>query len=184
MLLPDAALHIWQAVISPWRPRQRSRDNGEAIFSRGQGPYSYDLTLGRTIKVPNSYKFKVLDPKHLEDDDWLTLDIGAQGYYDIPAHGTILASIEEYLTIPTTHLAVFLGKSSYARCSVHPHITPGEPGWHGHLVVEIGNLLHRPVRVYVGEGVVAMILLRGESPCNLAYQGKYQGQAPLTMTRL
>lgn len=184
MLLPDSYRHLWQSIISPWRPRERTNTQGAPIFSRGQGPYSYDLTLGTRIKVPNLTKISILDPKHMEPDDWIALNIAIPGYYDIPANGSILASIEEHLDIPLTHLALFLGKSSYARCSVHPHITPGEPGWSGHLVVEIANLLHRPVRIYAGEGIAAMVLLRGESVPERGYEGPYQHQDILTTTRL
>lgn len=184
MLLSDAQDYIWKTIISPWRPKQRTSVLGEPIFSRGQGSYSYDITMAGQIKVPNLAKTGVLDPKRVEPDDWTELDVTAQGYYDLPAHSSMLLSIDEFLDIPMEYLALFLGKSSYARCSVHPHITPAEPGWYGHLVVEVSNMLHRPVRLYVGEGIAAMILIKGESVCEAAYQGSYQAQERLTTTQI
>lgn len=182
MVLSDQS--DWKSIVSPWKVRTRLNAAGERAFSSGQGPYSYDITMGTLIKVPNKSKIGVLDPKNIQDDDWVTLDISTLGYYDLDAHSSILVSIEEYLTIPEDCLAIFLGKSSYARCSVHPHITPGEPGWHGHLVIEISNMLHRPVRLYAGEGIAAMVLLRGEDTPTGTYEGLYQGQEKLTTTKV
>ena len=184
MLLSDAQDYIWKAIISPWRPKERTKENGEPIFSRGQGSYSYDLTMAAHIKVPNLAKTGVLDPKRVEPDDWRELDVTEQGYYDLPAHSSMLLSIEEFLDIPVEYLALFVGKSSYARCSIHPHITPAEPRWYGHLVVEVSNMLHRPVRLYVGEGIAAMLLIRGETVCEGIYDGAYQNQARLTTTQM
>ena len=183
MVIADMDMRFKQAV-TPWRPRTRINPNGTPAFSSGQGPYSYDVRLGTSIKVPNLTKIEVLDPKNIATDDWTTLDITEPGYYDLQAHSTMLASIEEYLAIPEDCLAIFIGKSSYARCSVHPHITPGEPAWRGHLVIEIANMLHRPVRLYTGEGIAAMILLLGDDIPALAYEGVYQDQKKLSTTRV
>lgn len=187
MLLSDG--HIgWKRVVRPWSTHRDTDDDGARIFSYGQDGYSYSLRLGTRFKVPNPAKAGLeLDPLNLEDDDFLDVDCSETGYILVPAGGFVLGHIAEYLDIPVSHLAMFFGKSSYARVGVNPMVTPGEPGWRGDLVVEIvNNWPGRPVRVYCHQGILAMALLRGEQPCLVSYtdrQGRYQGQQGIQLPR-
>lgn len=194
MLMPDRD-DQWRAVVGPWSPHRDARiinGHSQRIFSYGQDGYSYTLRLGTTFKVPNPYKDGLVDPKHLQDDDFIEVEaevhpVTDERYIVIPPQSFVLGNIVEYLDIPPSHLALFFGKSSYGRVGINPYVTPGEPGWRGDLVVEIcNNWPGRPVKVYCNEGILAMVLLRGEQPCRTTYedrQGRYQNQQGIQVTR-
>jgi len=59
--------------------------------------------------------------------------------------------------------------------------TPGEPGWQGHLTIEISNTTTLPAKIYAGEGIAQCIFLESDQPCAVTYadrNGKYQSQGP------
>jgi dCTP deaminase len=90
----------------------------------------------------------------------------------------------EHLDLPADITALFIGKSTYARCGVIANLTPGEAGWRGHLTLEFSNSSGADVRIYANEGVVQALFLRG-NPCRVSYEnraGKYQGQPERVVT--
>jgi dCTP deaminase len=70
-------------------------------------------------------------------------------------------------------------------CAIN--ITPIEPEFEGHIVVEIANNSPLPLKVYAHQGIAQALFLRGDTACDVSYSdrgGKYQGQRGLTLARL
>ncbi len=66
-----------------------------------------------------------------------------------------------------------------ARCGLLVNTTPLEPGWHGHLTIEISNITPCPALVYAGEGIAQLEFEQLTSEPESDYEakgGKYQGQ--------
>ena len=90
----------------------------------------------------------------------------------------------EYFKIPRDVLTICVGKSTYARCGIITNVTPLEPGWEGHITLEISNTTTLPARIYGGEGLVQVLFFQGDERCETSYadrSGKYQGQTGITI---
>ncbi|MDQ3398633.1 MAG: dCTP deaminase, partial [Deinococcota bacterium] len=71
-------------------------------------------------------------------------------------------------------------------CGIVANVTPLEPGWQGHVTLELSNTTPLPAKVYAGEGIVQLLFFEGERP-EQTYadrQGKYQGQRGVTLPKL
>jgi dCTP deaminase len=153
----------------------------ERIVSYGTSSFGYDARLANEFKEPIA---GVLDPKHPELATWRSWE--QDGRVVIPPHGFYLAKTLEYFRIPDDVFVICLGKSTYARNGLIVNVTPLEPGWEGHVTLELSNTTNLPSVVYVGEGICQFVFFRGERPA-VSYgdrNGKYQGQRNVTLARV
>lgn len=165
-------------MIEPFEPSQVRTG-----ISYGLASYGYDFRIGREFKIYEPAGPGAVDPKgfkeaHLKD---FTGDV-----CEIPPNSLCLARTVEYFRIPRDVITVCVGKSTYARCGIHIHVTPFEPEWEGHATIAISNSLPRPALVYAGEGIGQIIFLGAEEPCAVSYadkRGKYQGQKGITVAK-
>lgn len=185
MLLSD--FDIEQAVIEYQmiEPFAYAVQNG-GIISYGLTSAGYDLRLGHKISVYKNTYNEPIDPKRFKDStyvsrilDTLALDTDQPVY--VPPHAYILAYSLERLRIPRHLKGRCVGKSTYARCGLVVNTTPAEPGWEGHLTIEIANTTPAPVRIYPGEGICQMEFELLTNPPQVDYAakcGKYMFQGP------
>jgi dCTP deaminase len=152
------------------------------------GVISYGVTsFGYDMCVADEWRFrmvrKVCDPKYNDDTEWLTL---RDDHYVVETGGFVLCRSEEYFRMPDDVVGVVVGKSTYARCGLIVNCTPMEPGWHGHLTIELHNVSKHNIRVYANEGIAQVMFHRGERPA-VTYAdkgGKYQGQTGVTLGKV
>ena len=107
--------------------------------------------------------------------------------YVIPPNSYILGRSFEYLRIPRHLKGRCVGKSTMARCGILVNTTPLEPGWEGHLTIEIGNITPCPAKMFVGEGICQMELELLSALPEVDYSekwGKYQGQVGVTPAKV
>jgi dCTP deaminase len=89
-----------------------------------------------------------------------------------------LASTVEHFEIPPDIMAFVKDKSTLARAGLSVFNTVIEPGWRGHLTLELKN--QGPSRIHIMAGMpIAQIVfhlldVRTDAP----YEGKYQDQPP------
>jgi len=105
----------------------------------------------------------------------------------IPPNSFVLARSLEYIRMPRNVLGAVLGKSTYARCGIVTNFTPLEPGWHGHITIEISNTTPLPAKIYANEGIAQVLFFEGDAPCEVSYadkKGKYQGQRGVVLPRM
>jgi len=140
-------------VIKPYREEQ-------------VGPSSYDVRLG--------YRFRVFVPKNVEIIDIKSykeelvgkienereilevykysqvVNLKSNSYFIIHPGELILASVYEYIKLPPNIAAQIQGRSSIARLGLLIHTSAGwvDPGYEGHLTLEIVNLNKIPVKIY------------------------------------
>lgn len=158
---------------------------GGNVISYGLSHAGYDLRLGYKVLVfKNSWTERV-DPKAFKQDkdyqNRLFEDVRvAQGERVwVPPNGYILGYSLEYIAMPSNLIGTCLGKSTLARAGIIINTTPLEPGWHGHLTIEIANASPCPVCLYAGEGCAQLRfeLLTGTPEIDYeAKEGKYQAQ--------
>lgn len=113
----------------------------------------------------------------------MTFGLGPAGYDVRIAERVILkpgasalASTMEHFTMPDDLLGKVADKSTWARRFVAVQNTIIEPGWRGHLTLELSN--HGPDRIVIEEGMpIAQIILHLlDAPAERPYAGKYQDQ--------
>lgn len=170
-------------MISPFADAQvRSTESGERVISYGVSSYGYDARLADEFKVFSNIDNPLIDPKEFTDNCFVSRQ--AQRLI-IPPHGFVLARTLEYFKIPNDTLVICLGKSTYARCGLLINVTPLEPGWEGHVTLEISNTTPIPAVIYAFEGICQFLFFRG-APCEINYaqrNGKYMGQRGVTTAR-
>ncbi|MEE9248850.1 MAG: dCTP deaminase [Dehalococcoidia bacterium] len=103
----------------------------------------------------------------------------------------VLASTRENIQIPDDIVARLEGKSSLGRIGLLIHSTAGyvDPGWKGHLTLELSNVANLPVTLYSGMKIGQISFIRLSTPADNVYGSKnlgskYQGQTEPTASRI
>jgi len=133
------------------------------------------------IPVDHVTQLPILDVKRPASFDVLRpFDAGEGGTVVIPPNSYVLGYSVEHFDMPNDVLGIAVGKSTYARAGATQLVTPLEPGWRGHLTIEIANTSALPVKLYPEEGVVQIVFMRGRLPLG-TYYGNYQDQEAATV---
>ena len=162
--------------------RQVQEPIDRRVISYGASSYGYDLRLSpKEFVIFRHVPGTVIDPKAFSSDNLeaVPLHSDKQGdYFILPAHSYGLGVALEHIDLPGDVTALFIGKSTYARCGISCNLTPGEAGWKGHLTLEFSNDSSADCRLYANEGICQALFFRG-MPCSTTYEersGKYQNQ--------
>lgn len=178
-----------KGMIVPFLPNAVREVEGRRIISAGCSSVGYDMRIADEFKVFSPVHCVVVDPKRI--DQRAFVDVKAHEDEDgslfilIPPHSFVLGRSVERFDIPRDVAIVIIGKSTLARCGLVLNMTPGEPGWRGHLTIEISNTTPLPVKLYAMEGVCQALFFQTESACETSYDeknhgepAKYQDQGP------
>lgn len=154
------------------RPRPRSESIQPASVDLHLSPYVY------LFRTP-SYSPMTVDPYDSKTYDRIGTprQIPDAGYVFHPGQ-FFLGSTLERVRLDKLHSGRLEGKSSLGRLGVMIHSTAGfvDPGFDGHLTLEITIQLPRSVRLYAGMPICQLALFRLSSPVWETYAGKYQYQ--------
>jgi dCTP deaminase len=113
----------------------------------------------------------------------MTYGLSAAGYdvridqtLSIKPGETALASTMERFHMPNDLLAHVADKSTWARQFLTVQNTIIEPGWAGHLTLELCN--HSPLIIAIHRGmpIAQIIFMKLDKPTEQPYVGKYQDQ--------
>lgn len=169
-----------QDMISPFVEKQTK----EGVISYGLSSFGYDARAAKEFKIFTNVDNAMVDPKDFSHQSFVdrTTDVCV-----IPPNSFALTHTVEYFRIPKDVLVICLGKSTYARCGLIVNVTPLEPGWEGHVTLEISNTTPLPAKVYANEGVAQFLFFKGSAACEVSYadrKGKYMGQRGVTLPKL
>jgi len=156
----------------------------DGVISYGLSSMGYDIRVTDEYKIFTNVRQAVVDPKQFNPESFIDFK-GSTCV--IPPNSFALARSVEFFRMPRSILGVCLGKSSYARCGIVVNITPLEPGWEGHLTIEISNTTPLPARIYSFEGIAQVLFFEAGSLPEVSYadrKGKYQGQQGITLPRV
>lgn len=155
----------------------------DGVLSYGLSSAGYDVRLAPELLIDTG---SLIDPK--ADNSHAFRQFHAdENRFLIPAHGFALGRSVEYLRIPDNVMVLCYGKSTYARCGIILNVTPLEPGWEGHITLELSNTTNSPVAVYAGEGIVQLVFHPMSSTPLRTYAGKggiYHKQRGITLPRV
>lgn len=89
----------------------------------------------------------------------------------------LLASTMEHFTMPDDLLGYVKDKSSWVRAGLHVHNTVVEPGWRGHLTLELKNQGEEDIWIRAGDPIAQIVFHLLSEPTEQPYgNGKYQDQ--------
>jgi len=157
---------------------------GEGVVSYGLSSYGYDIRVSDEFKIFTNINAEVVDPKDFNQNN--VVDFKGDVCI-VPPNSFALARTIEYFKMPRDTLAICLGKSTYARCGIIVNVTPFEPGFEGHITIEISNTTPLPAKIYANEGIAQVLFLQGDEQCETTYsdrKGKYQSQTGITLPRI
>lgn len=158
-------------------------------ISYGTSSYGYDLRLSPSdFRIFHHVPGLIVNPKSFDGTCLERPELHHDGYgsfFILPAHTYSLGATIERQKLPANVTALYIGKSTYARCGIIVNTTPGEAGWEGHLTLEISNSSGADCRIYVNEGICQALFFEGYA-CDQPYgDGKYQGQTSgVTLARV
>ncbi len=169
-----------EGMIEPFEEKQ----NRDGVISYGLSSFGYDSRCAPDFKIFTNIDNAMVDPKNFSDDSFVDrrTDVCV-----IPPNSFVLTHSVEYFRIPKDVLVICLGKSTYARCGLIVNVTPLEPGWEGHVTLEISNTTPLPAKVYANEGIAQFLFFKGSAACEVSYAdraGKYMGQKGVTLPKL
>ncbi len=144
--------------------------------------FGYDMTLGRTFKRFIG-KADVIDVNNIKENDFEEF-LG--DYAVIPPHSFILGISVEYFIIPKNIIGICLGRSSYSRIGIIPHVTPLESGWSGFVTIEISNVGMLPCKVYANKGISQVVFFESAFYPWRDYTtkgGRYNNQQDITLSK-
>jgi dCTP deaminase len=154
-------------------------------------PASVDLHLDNKLLVFRTWHHPFyIDVKQNTDGLSEPVEIGKDKPFLLNAGEFVLASTLESITLPDDIVARLEGKSSLGRIGLLIHSTAGyvDPGWQGHLTLELSNVAKLPVTLYYKMPIGQISFLNLTSPAERVYGSpnlgsKYQGQIGPVATR-
>ncbi len=182
-IMPDHWIRdqsLLNGMIEPFVEKQTAK----GAISYGLSSYGYDARCSNEFKIFTNVDNAIVDPKNFNNQSFVDREVDV---CVIPPNSFALTRSVEYFRIPKDTLVICLGKSTYARCGLIVNVTPLEPGWEGHVTLEISNTTPLPAKVYANEGIAQFLFFKGSSACEISYadrSGKYMGQRGVTLPKI
>src|SRR5699024_3220002 len=181
MLLSDrdfrAEIDAGRVVLDPWDPAMVQ-------------PSSIDVRMDKWFRLFDNHKYPVIDPAQDQPELTRLIEVDpAEGFVLHPGE-FVLGSTLETITLPDDLAARVEGKSSLGRLGLLTHATAGfvDPGFSGHVTLELSNVATLPIRLWPGRKVGQLCFFRLSSAAEHPYGSKeygshYQGQRGPTASR-
>lgn len=153
-------------------------------------PSSVDVHLDRFFRLFNNHKYPVIDPAADQPELTRLVDVSAEGSLILHPGEFVLGSTYEKVTLADDVAARLEGKSSLGRLGLLTHSTAGfiDPGFSGHVTLELSNTATLPIVLYPGMKVGQLCFFQlssaAEKPYGSGASGsRYQGQRGPTASR-
>jgi dCTP deaminase len=154
-------------------------------------PASVDVHLDSNLRVFKPYVFPYyIDLQQPLDGLTDLYTIPKNGHFALQPGQFVLGSTIEYIEVPDDMMARLEGKSSLGRIGLLIHATAGyvDPGWKGHLTLELANVASMPILLYPRMKISQISFHHLTTPAERPYgtpglRSKYQGQEEPTATR-
>src|SRR5699024_2825869 len=146
-------------------------------------PSSVDVRIDKYFRVFNNSKYTHIDPKRDMPDLTTEVEVPEGESFVLHPVEFVLAATLEKFTLPNDLAGRLEGKSSLGRLGLLTHSTAGfiDPGFSGHITLELSNVANLPITLWPGMKVGQMAMLMSSSPAEVPYGSgalgsKYQGQ--------
>ena len=153
-------------------------------------PSSVDVRVDRYFRVFRNSRYPFIDVKKPMEDLTELVEIDGDEPFILHPGEFVLGSTLERVTLPDDLVARLEGKSSLGRLGLLIHSTAGfiDPGWDGHVTLELSNVANLPLTIYYGMKIGQLSFVEmteaAESPYGSSKLGsKYRGQTGPTPSR-
>jgi dCTP deaminase len=154
-------------------------------------PSSVDVRVGSAFRVFRNSRYPYIDVKEPMEDLTELVEVSDDDQPFILHPGEfVLGSTLERIRLPDDLVARLEGKSSLGRLGLLIHSTAGfiDPGWDGHVTLELSNVANLPITIYFGMKIGQLSFVQLTEPAETPYGAgalgsKYQGQQGPTPSR-
>ena len=154
-------------------------------------PASVDVHLDRRFLVFRNSRRPYIDVREDVSDLMEMVEIEDETPFILHPGDFVLASTLEHVELPDDLVARLEGKSSLGRIGLLIHSTAGyvDPGWKGHLTLELSNVANLPIALHYGMKIGQISYLRLSTAADNPYGSpslgsKYQSQKDPTASRM
>jgi dCTP deaminase len=153
-------------------------------------PSSVDVRVDRWFRVFRNSRYPYIDVKQEQEELTELVEIDDETPFILHPGEFVLGSTLERFRLPDDLVARLEGNSSLGRLGLLIHTTAGfiDPGWDGHVTLELSNVANLPITIYFGMkiGQISFVQMTeaAETPYGAGSLGsKYQGQQGPTPSR-
>ena len=153
-------------------------------------PSSVDVRVDRYFRVFHNARYPFIDVREPQDDLTELVEIDEDSPFILHPGEFVLGSTLERITLPDDLDGRLDGKSSLGRLGLLIHSTAGfiDPGWDGHVTLELSNVANLPITIYYGMKIGQLSFVQLTEPAERPYGAaglgsKYQGQRGPTPSR-
>ncbi len=154
-------------------------------------PSSLDIRVDQRFRVFAGHRYPFIDPREPQPE--LTTEVVADNGQPFILHPGefVLGSTVEWVRLAADIVARLEGKSGLGRLGLLIHSTAGfvDPGFEGHLTLELSNVARLPIAIYPGMAIGQLSFYELSTAAEHPYgsekvHSKYQGQRGPTPSRL
>jgi dCTP deaminase len=153
-------------------------------------PSSVDVRVDRYFRVFHNARYPYIDVREPQEELTELVEIEDDTPFILHPGEFVLGSTLERLRLPDDLVARLEGKSSLGRLGLLIHSTAGfiDPGWDGHVTLELSNVANLPITIYHGMKIGQVSFVQLSEPAESPYGSdglgsKYQGQRGPTPSR-
>jgi dCTP deaminase len=153
-------------------------------------PSSVDVRVDRYFRVFHNARYPYIDVKKEQEDLTELAEIEDGRPFILHPGEFVLGSTLERIKLPDDLVGRLEGKSSLGRLGLLIHSTAGyiDPGWDGHVTLELSNVANLPITIYYGMKIGQLSFVQLSEPAENPYGSgvlgsKYQGQQGPTPSR-
>ncbi|MEZ5100352.1 MAG: dCTP deaminase [Thermoleophilia bacterium] len=153
-------------------------------------PSSVDVRVDRLFRVFHNGRYPYIDVKQEMEGLTELVEIEDDRPFILHPGEFVLGSTLERISIPDDLVARLEGKSSLGRLGLLIHSTAGfiDPGWDGHVTLELSNVANLPITIYYGMKIGQLSFVQMTEPAETPYGAgslgsKYRGQTGPTPSR-
>jgi dCTP deaminase len=153
-------------------------------------PSSIDVRLDRYFRVFANHRYTHIDPAVEQDDLTELVEPSGDEPFILHPGEFVLGSTYEVIGLSDSLASRLEGKSSLGRLGLVTHSTAGfiDPGFSGHVTLELSNLANLPIKLYPGMKIGQICVFQLSSPSehpygSSIYGSRYQDQRGPTPSR-
>jgi dCTP deaminase len=153
-------------------------------------PSSVDVRVDRYFRVFRNHEHPYIDVKLPQEGLTEQVEIDDDRPFILHPGEFVLGSTLERISLADDLVARLEGKSSLGRLGLLIHSTAGfiDPGWDGHVTLELSNVANLPITIYHGMKIGQISFMQMTEPAAVPYGSsslgsKYKGQRGPTPSR-
>src|SRR6266496_2818436 len=153
-------------------------------------PSSVDVRVDRYFRVFHNARYPYIDVKLQQEELTEEVEIDEERAFILHPGEFVLGSTLERISLPDDLVSRLEGKSSLGRLGLLIHSTAGfiDPGWDGHVTLELSNVANLPITIYPGMKIGQISFMQMTEPAASPYGSaqlgsKYKGQKGPTPSR-